>query len=105
MGAKKRPRPKLAAAKLLMIREAYNASQSQIANALNIKTVARVSEYEHGVREANILMLLSYARLAHIPLEYLVDDKFTLTQFRYVLAMKDRFIDSRQRFITRRGSS
>ena len=102
MGTKKRPRPQHLPAKLLMIREAYNASQSQIAYALKVKTVARVSEYEHGSREANILTLLSYARLTHIPLEYLVDDKVTPTKFRYVLAMKERFLDSRQRFITRR---
>jgi transcriptional regulator with XRE-family HTH domain len=102
MGRNKRPRPQYVPVKLLMIRKAFNASQSQIAYALKIKTVARVSEYEHGVREANILMLLSYARLAHIPLEYLVDDKLTPAKFRYVLALKERFLDSRQRFITRR---
>jgi len=39
--------------------------------------VARISEYERGAREPNVLLLLSYARLAHIPLEYLVDDKIT----------------------------
>jgi transcriptional regulator with XRE-family HTH domain len=102
MGAKKRPRPQHLPAKLLMIREAYNASQSQIAYALKVNNMARVSEFEHGVREPNMLMLLSYARLAHIPLEYLVDDKITPFKFRYVLAMKDRFLDSRHRFVTRR---
>ena len=84
-----------------MIRKAYNASQGQIGHRLKLDS-ARVSEFEHGVREPNILMLLSYARLAHIPLEYLVDDKITPAKFRYVLAMKERFLDSRNRFITRR---
>jgi transcriptional regulator with XRE-family HTH domain len=104
MGAKKRPRPQHVPAKLLMIRKAYNASQSQIARALKVNNIARISEVERGIREANILLLLSYARLAHIPLEYLVDDKITPMKFRYVLAMKERFLDSRNRFITRRVS-
>jgi transcriptional regulator with XRE-family HTH domain len=87
-----------------MVREAFNASQAQITYALNLNSMARVSEYEHGIREPNILTLLTYARLAHIPLEYLVDDKITPAKFRYVLAMKDRFLDSRNRFTTRRSS-
>lgn len=100
MGAR-RPRPKHIPAKLLMIRKAYKASQGQIGHRLKLDT-ARVSEFEHGVREPNILMLLSYARLARIPLEYLVDDRITPIKFKYVLAMEERFLDSRQRFITRR---
>jgi transcriptional regulator with XRE-family HTH domain len=95
----KRPKPEHLAAKLLMIREAYNASQSQLTYALKVKiSSSRISEYEHGTREPNAVMLLSYARLAQIPLESLIDDKVTPTKFRYVLAMKDRFIDSRHRF-------
>jgi transcriptional regulator with XRE-family HTH domain len=104
MGAKKRPRPQHLPAKLLMIREAYNASQSQIACALKVNNIARISEVERGIREPNVLLLLSYARLAHIPLEYLVDDRIIPAKFRYILGMKERFLDSRNRFITRRGS-
>jgi transcriptional regulator with XRE-family HTH domain len=49
--------------------------------ALNCKckiSIARISEYEHGTREPNLLVLLAYARLAEIPLEYIIDDDLDL---------------------------
>lgn len=70
-----RPRPQRLPAKLLAIRQMFGASQSQMARALNCKiSVARISEYEHGIREPNLLVLLAYARLVQIPLEQIVDD-------------------------------
>jgi transcriptional regulator with XRE-family HTH domain len=41
-------------------------------------SVARVSEYEHGLREPNLLTLLAYARVAGIPVEKLIDDELTI---------------------------
>jgi transcriptional regulator with XRE-family HTH domain len=41
-------------------------------------SVARVSEYEHGVREPNLLTILAYSRAANIPVEKLIDDELTI---------------------------
>jgi hypothetical protein len=54
-----------------------------MARALSLKvpfniTSARISEYEHGTREPNMLTLLAYARLAGVPLEQIVDDNTPL---------------------------
>ncbi len=35
---------------------------------------ARISEYEHGNREPNLLTLLRYSQLARVHMEKLVDD-------------------------------
>jgi transcriptional regulator with XRE-family HTH domain len=75
----RRPKPKHLPAKLLAIREALGASQSQLAKALNVKiTCARISEYEHGTREPNLLVLLAYSHLAEIPLERIINDDLDL---------------------------
>lgn len=73
----RRPKPQRLSAKLLAIRQSLGASQSQMARALNV-TAARICEYEHGVREPNLLVLLAYARLAEMPLENIVDDDIEL---------------------------
>ena len=39
---------------------------------------ARVSEYENGIREPNLLTILAYARFAKLPVEYLIDDDLDL---------------------------
>ncbi len=41
-------------------------------------SVARVSEYEHGLREPNLLTILAYSRAAGIPVERLIDDELTI---------------------------
>ena len=47
--------------------------------ALNVKTTAaRLSEYEGGTREPNLLFILAYSRVAHVPVEYLIDDDLDL---------------------------
>jgi hypothetical protein len=38
----------------------------------------RVSEYESGRREPNLMLLLQYARLAKMPVENLIDDNLDL---------------------------
>ena len=35
---------------------------------------ARISEYESGVREPSLSMLLGYASVARVHLEYIIDD-------------------------------
>lgn len=37
-------------------------------------SVGRISEYEHGIREPNLIVLLHYARAARISTDELIDD-------------------------------
>jgi len=39
---------------------------------------ARISEYESGVRQPSLWILLAYARVARVHLESLIDDEATL---------------------------
>lgn len=41
-------------------------------------SVARISDYELGVREPSLLVLLAYGRVAQVHLESIVDDDATL---------------------------
>lgn len=74
-----RPKPNHLAAKLLAIRQGLGVSQSEMVALLQFQTTnARISEYEHGTREPNLLVLLKYARVAHVPVENLIDDDLDL---------------------------
>jgi transcriptional regulator with XRE-family HTH domain len=73
-----RPRPKLLASKLLTIRQELGLSQPQIAKRLGIKEYTNVSKYELDKNEPPLMILLAYARLAAIPVEYLIDDALDL---------------------------
>ena len=80
MGQLQRERPKHLAAKLLAIRtQKLKVSQSIMAKLVDQNiTGARVSEYEHNVREPNLLVLLGYAKAANVHMEDLVDDALKL---------------------------
>ena len=79
MGQKRRPRPQFLAAKLLVIRQRLGVSQSGMVRLLGFQvSVARVSEYENGLREPNLLTLLAYSRAANIPVEKIIDDELTI---------------------------
>lgn len=79
--------------KILAIREFLNLTQAQIAESLrseippqsgrsyNIKP-GRISEYEEGLFEPNLLVLVAYARLGQVHLELIADDRFTLQELR-----------------------
>ena len=73
-----RPRPKLLASKLLTIRQDLGLSQSQIGKRLGIQEYTNVSKYERDVNEPTLMIVLAYARLAEIPVEYLIDDALDL---------------------------
>ena len=76
MGTRPRTKPQHLPRKLLAIRQTLGASQSEMAALLNhYITPARVSECERGIKEPNLLVLLSYATLARIKVEVLIDDK------------------------------
>ena len=79
MGHKRRFTPRHLPAKLLQIRQARGLSQTEMVKLLEFKvTPARISEYEHGVREPNLIVLLSYARAARVSVDVLIDDNLKL---------------------------
>ena len=67
--------------KLFIIREHLNLTQTDIKDALNLSTQARISEYEHGKRMPSLMVTLRYCRLAKVAMASLVDDGITLTTF------------------------
>jgi transcriptional regulator with XRE-family HTH domain len=78
MGQRPRSKPQYLPAKLLAIRKKLHASQSQMAKLLELSP-ARVSEYEHGVREPTLLTLLRYARVGDVSTDILIDDELELS--------------------------
>jgi transcriptional regulator with XRE-family HTH domain len=83
MGANVRPRPRNLSRKLLQIRIHFKLSQSEMVGRLGFRDslhVGRISEYERGLREPSLVVLLGYARLAQIHLEELVDDNIDLPE-------------------------
>lgn len=75
----KRQRPVHLASKLLAIRKHLQLSQSQIIAIVDAGiSTARISEWEHGVREPDLIVLLRYARAAGVGMETLVDDDLKL---------------------------
>ena len=83
MGTSRRPRPARLASKLRQIRIRLGLTQEQLGELLTTRKSpvypGHVSEFERGKREPSLLALLSYARIAGIPIELLVDDKLDLT--------------------------
>jgi hypothetical protein len=79
--------------KLLAIRKFLTFGEVEMAESLtsdiisrtgrpcNIKP-GRISEYENGRLEPNLLVLLAYARLGKVHLELIADDRFTVQEFR-----------------------
>jgi transcriptional regulator with XRE-family HTH domain len=81
MGTKVRPYPRNLSQKLRQIRIDLALSQMEIVRRLGFGDslhVGRISEYEQGLREPSLLVLLAYARLARVHLEDLVDDNIDL---------------------------
>jgi transcriptional regulator with XRE-family HTH domain len=79
-----RPQPKKLAAKLRQIRTAIGLTQQEMVVKLkNQKAGLRIypgniSRFEQGLREPPLLVLLTYARLARVTMEVLVDDDLDL---------------------------
>ena len=71
MGQRGRKKPKRLGEKLLAIRFKLEVSQSQLAKLLEFdKGVARISEYERGNREPDLMTLLKYSELARVSITY-----------------------------------
>jgi len=80
MGTRPRQRPERLAVKLLTIRQQLGLSQSELIFRLQVDLQpARISEYESGVREPPLGLLLRYARLAKVCVCVLIDDGLELT--------------------------
>ena len=76
-----RPRPARLSEKLLHIRTALGLSQNELISRMGLElTQNRISGYELGRNEPPLDVLLSYARVAGICLERLVDDELDLPQ-------------------------
>jgi transcriptional regulator with XRE-family HTH domain len=69
------------------VRKHLGLSQSQLAAQLSFDVEnGRISDYELGKRQPNVLILLDYARLAGIHIDDLVDDAVDLMRSRDPLA-------------------
>ena len=76
-----RPRPRRLAEKLLQIRQTLGFSQSEMVRQLGVGELIHynnISKYELDKNEPPLVILLAYAKLAHIHLEEIVDDDIDL---------------------------
>ncbi|HKU73365.1 MAG TPA: helix-turn-helix transcriptional regulator [Pyrinomonadaceae bacterium] len=73
-----RPRPQRLAAKLFLIRRKLGLSQPQLAKRLGVRTYNDISKYEHDKNEPSLMTLLSYARVAGVRVEDIIDDDLNL---------------------------
>ena len=81
MGRAARLRSARLAEKLRAIRSALGLSQNELIRRLELEDViyqSNVSGYESGEREPPLPILLSYARLAGVCMDRLVDDNLDL---------------------------
>jgi transcriptional regulator with XRE-family HTH domain len=76
-----RRRPSRLAEKLLQVRTALGLSQTEMHRRLDVGDeipYTRISDYELDKSEPTLMILLSYARLAGVPTEVLIDDGLDL---------------------------
>lgn len=86
MGTRPRVKPEHLPAKLLAIRKQLGLSQSKIAKRLGFnESYGRISEYETGAREPNLMVLLRYSEIAEIHLASIINDRVDLEQFYFEL--------------------
>ena len=78
MGRRAVQKPKRLAEKLLTIRQTLGLSQFEMARLMHCDYYHRLSEFENGRRVPNLLILLSYAKAANVPVDSLIDDDVSL---------------------------
>jgi transcriptional regulator with XRE-family HTH domain len=81
MGRARGWKPRRLTAKLIQIRTSRNLSQTEMVAALGLKgKIIReeISQFERGLREPPLPVLLRYARLAGVSMDVLFDDKLDL---------------------------
>jgi transcriptional regulator with XRE-family HTH domain len=75
-----REKPKRIAPKLRVIRQHLGVSQTGLMSLIKFNgEYGRISDFERGKRQPNLLTLLRYARAATVPLEEIVDDDLELS--------------------------
>ena len=85
----KRPTPQHLAPKLQAIREHFGVSQYRLSKSLQVGRT-RLSAWEWGRRMPGWFVLIRYAKLAGVPLEFIVDDDIDLDYFKHYLTGVDR---------------
>ncbi|HEY6327953.1 MAG TPA: helix-turn-helix transcriptional regulator [Blastocatellia bacterium] len=82
MGKSRRQRPVRLGAKLKEARLKLALTQIKVAERLRVvrPTIqgGHVAEYEGGRREPSLIVLLEYARMAGIPVDFFLDDELDL---------------------------
>ncbi|MGC2236905.1 MAG: helix-turn-helix transcriptional regulator [Pyrinomonadaceae bacterium] len=74
-------KPLRLAEKLLQIRKSLDLSQNALLSKLGAKDKlfrSNISQYELGTREPSLTVILSYARLANVFVDVLIDDELDL---------------------------
>jgi DNA-binding XRE family transcriptional regulator len=74
-------RAMLRSSKLLQIRQSLGCSQRELVKRMGMEDqihYTNISKYELDKNEPPLGILLAYARLTEIPVEYLIDDKLDL---------------------------
>lgn len=69
--------------KLLQIRKSLNLSQNELLIKLGFQDKlfrSNISQYELGSREPSLLVILSYAKLANVYVDVLIDDELDLPE-------------------------
>ena len=85
----KRPTPQHLAPKLQAIREHFGVSQYRLSKSLQVGRTL-LSAWEWGRRMPSWFVLIRYAKLAGVPLEFIVDDDIDLDYFKHYLTGVDR---------------
>lgn len=83
MGRASREKPARLAEKLLQIRTALGLSQNGMLRCLGVADKGYrnyISDFENGVREPSLPVLLKYARAVGVPMDVLVDDDLDLPE-------------------------
>jgi len=81
MGTKPRIKPERLAEKLREIRLALGLSQAEMWKRLGVEDLIvfkQISAYEMGKREPPLIILLRYARVAGVYVDFLIDDELNL---------------------------
>lgn len=76
-----RKKPKRLSEKLLVVRKRMELSQNGMVRTLGLEgqlSRAKISEFERGEREPELVVLLKYARVAGVAMETFVDDELDL---------------------------
>ena len=101
MGRSRRDHPKRLAPKLRQIRIALGFTQVEMASRLRQTKAStqpgHISEFERGLREPTLLVLLRYARVAEVTVDELIDDEMDLPRLFGKESKKGNALSGRRR--------